>query len=158
MKPLDQFNMDKKGKGGRGSWCRNPCVLEYSRAYTKKNWPAIVEKRKDPKFIEKSRARQKAAGYKRNHANSHYLRKFGITIDVYEGMFKRQSGACAVCKKQNLNGKRLAVDHDHKTGIVRALLCDVCNTTLGKIGEDFQILNAMYDYLEIWNRVAAGAK
>lgn len=65
----------------------------------------------------------------------HYRTNFGITYETYLKMFKRQKGLCAICKKperETVNGKikRLAVDHDHKTGKVRGLLCGKCNRLL----------------------------
>lgn len=48
---------------------------------------------------------------------------FNITPDEYDKILAHQGGKCAVCKKPPKPGKRLAVDHDHKTGIVRGLLC-----------------------------------
>lgn len=64
-------------------------------------------------------------------------KKFGITREQYERMLAAQSGVCAIC----LGGPRgrkqyLSVDHNHKTGEVRGLLCDTCNRALGLIGDD----------------------
>ena len=59
------------------------------------------------------------------------LRKaYGITSQEYEHILALQGGVCKVCAGLTKTGKRLFVDHDHRTGKVRALLCDVCNTTL----------------------------
>lgn len=60
-------------------------------------------------------------------------REYGITPEQWESMFKKQGGLCAICLKSihrpyDGSGKRAAdVDHDHKTGEVRGLLCHVCN-------------------------------
>lgn len=82
-------------------------------------------------------------------------RKYGITIADYERMFANQNGLCAVCNQpetcisHHTNGpKRLSVDHNHKTGKVRALLCWRCNGTLGKLEEKHGLLYAMSDYLK----------
>jgi hypothetical protein len=58
-------------------------------------------------------------------------KRFGITANQYDGMYLSQGGVCAICYKPEI-GQRLSVDHCHKTGKVRGLLCDTCNTTLGK--------------------------
>lgn len=58
------------------------------------------------------------------------LRRLGLTIKQYEAMSKKQKHKCAICHKPE-NGRRLAVDHCHKTGKVRALLCGPCNNHLG---------------------------
>lgn len=63
------------------------------------------------------------------------MRSFGITLADYEAMFEAQGGLCGICGKperETAGGfiKRLAVDHDHKTGKVRGLLCSMCNKRL----------------------------
>jgi len=58
---------------------------------------------------------------------------YGISVEQYEAMLKQQSGCCAICKKapgENARG-RLHVDHCHKTGKIRGLLCVKCNMALG---------------------------
>jgi len=56
-----------------------------------------------------------------------YLRnKYGITEAIYKKMLEVCSGCCWICKRKPKNGP-LNVDHDHKTGQVRGLLCFFCN-------------------------------
>jgi len=58
--------------------------------------------------------------------------KYGLTADAYLDLLDRQHHKCAICgKPQTSIKRRLAVDHDHKTGKVRGLLCFRCNTALG---------------------------
>ena len=55
-------------------------------------------------------------------------RRYGITPEQYDKMLERQGGGCAVCGKAPKPGaRRLAVDHDHSTKVVRGLLCFTCN-------------------------------
>ena len=70
------------------------------------------------------------------------LIRHGITKDQYEQLFRSQDGKCAICRTE-LN-KKLAVDHDHKTNMIRGLLCHKCNMALG-ILEDR--VDAMIEYL-----------
>jgi len=58
------------------------------------------------------------------------LRKYRITQDDYERMYVAQNGRCALCRRER---PILAIDHDHKTGRVRDLLCTRCNTGIGWI-------------------------
>jgi len=58
---------------------------------------------------------------------------YGITLDDYEEILDSQGGTCAICGGTEL--KRLSVDHDHKTGRVRGLLCNRCNVKLSYIEE-----------------------
>jgi hypothetical protein len=61
------------------------------------------------------------------------LAAFGITLEQYDEMLAAQGGGCAICGRACLTGRALAVDHDHETGVVRALLCVICNRYLGVV-------------------------
>ena len=52
--------------------------------------------------------------------------RYGITLAEYETRFREQRGGCAICGHPPKT-RRLAVDHEHKTGRVRGLLCMRCN-------------------------------
>jgi Recombination endonuclease VII len=54
----------------------------------------------------------------------------GVSKEQYASLFEIQKGCCAICGEVE-KGKRLCVDHDHKTGRVRGLLCHGCNFMLG---------------------------
>ena len=76
-------------------------------------------------------------------------RKYGITLETYNEMLTEQNHSCACCGKHTDNEHhRLAVDHDHTTGSVRALLCSNCNRALGFAQDDPNLLRKMADYLE----------
>ena len=67
-------------------------------------------------------------------------------------MLEKQLHACAICKEPESQiswgkTKRLAVDHDHKTGKVRGLLCQRCNTTLGRYEDDLYVWENFIAYL-----------
>lgn len=80
--------------------------------------------------------------------------KFGITPAQYDKMFDTQKGLCAICgepetAKDPYRGiKRLAVDHNHETNKIRALLCSRCNTGIGNLKHDIGRLNKAILYLE----------
>lgn len=57
--------------------------------------------------------------------------EYKITFEQYVAMVAAQSGTCAICRQPPKPGKRLAVDHCHTTGVVRALLCIPCNIAVG---------------------------
>ena len=69
--------------------------------------------------------------------------RYGISLDEYEGMARRQNGVCAVCE---VSGK-LHVDHEHETGRVRGLLCGSCNRALGLLKDNVDSLKKAIDYL-----------
>jgi hypothetical protein len=68
----------------------------------------------------------------------------------YERMFKRQGGRCAGCGGRPQR-RRLAIDHDHKTGKVRGLLCSTCNHELlgvaERLADPVGTLRRLADYL-----------
>jgi len=75
------------------------------------------------------------------------LAKFGITPEEYDGLLAAQAGVCAICGGDN-GSKRLAVDHDHDTGVIRGLLCNQCNRGLGLLGDSAESIRRVLDYLE----------
>ena len=78
-----------------------------------------------------------------------HLRKYGITPEQYDKMFEEQGGQCALCgMTPEVNGALLAVDHNHATGKVRALLCRLCNNGLGHFREDGDLLARAIAYLK----------
>lgn len=94
-------------------------------------------------------------GLKKNNNKSprsrHLLKKYGITEDDYNLLLERQNWSCGVCgRHQRLFKQRLAVDHDHKTGEVRGLLCTYCNRRIisrhrRELGAS--LLQAAFEYL-----------
>lgn len=58
-----------------------------------------------------------------------YQRKYGISVEQYEAILRDQGGVCAICERPPKT-RRLHVDHDHKTGEIRGLLCYRCNRAL----------------------------
>jgi hypothetical protein len=77
------------------------------------------------------------------------LAKLGVTIEEYDRLLARQGGVCAICRRDRPGkAKRmLAVDHCHRTGRVRGLLCMRCNTTLSAIGDSVSGIQRFIDYL-----------
>lgn len=74
-------------------------------------------------------------------------REFNITVKQYEEMRTAQRGCCAICGGVNKNKRRLCVDHNHKTGVIRGLLCNKCNTLIGCADDSIAVLEATVDYL-----------
>lgn len=99
------------------------------------------------------------------------LKPFGLSVSDYQIKFVEQGGCCAICQKpetdtRNGQVKWLAVDHDHETQVVRGLLCAACNTALGKMQDDPNLLRRAASYLDrhagaekvITLRVAGGSQ
>lgn len=75
-----------------------------------------------------------------------WFKRFGITAEEYAQLLKKQKGRCAICRTKPTN-VRLAVDHNHKTKIVRGLLCGKCNMALGLLNDNTKILEKAIEYL-----------
>ena len=80
--------------------------------------------------------------------------EYGITLEEYNVILKKQNNLCAICQseektidKRNGKAKRLAVDHCHKTNVIRGLLCWRCNTAIGKLKEDPDIIQRAANYV-----------
>jgi ribosomal protein L34E len=87
-----------------------------------------------PEYKEKSRRRK-------------LLQTYGISVEQYDEMLARQKGICAICGYEP-RVQRLAVDHDHKTGRIRGLLCSRCNHALAWIEDNSpSIYERAVDYL-----------
>lgn len=68
---------------------------------------------------------------------------------IYPVLLYQQGYCCAICgKSEKDNGQRLAIDHNHATHQVRALLCRSCNTGLGAFKDDEQLLSKAIEYLK----------
>jgi recombination endonuclease VII len=77
------------------------------------------------KAKEKARAKRLMDNYK-------------LTVEKYDAILAYQNGVCYACQQpEPVKGRRLSVDHDHSTGLVRGLLCSRCNPIIGKLERAF---------------------
>src|SRR4051812_3598070 len=80
-------------------------------------------------------------------ANYELKKKYGFGIETYESLLAVLGGVCAICGGQSTKG-RLHVDHNHKTGLIRGLLCRHCNAMLGFARDNSSILESATKYLK----------
>lgn len=74
--------------------------------------------------------------------------KYKMTLVDYDKMLQQQNGVCAICKqKDNGHWGILAVDHCHKQGHVRGLLCAKCNKGLGQFDDNSSLLVEALKYI-----------
>lgn len=95
---------------------------------------------------------------KLEYARNHYYinrernllkRKYNITLEEYNKIFELQNGCCAICGKHQSSLRRsLCVDHNHSTGKIRGLLCDICNHGLGSFYDSINLLESAILYLK----------
>lgn len=92
-------------------------------------------------------ARCKGCASRATHS-AHVQKVYGISGAEYDELLKMQGHRCAICRQKPAK-KRLAVDHDHKTGEVRGLLCATCNKgILGSAHDSLEILQRAVGYME----------
>jgi hypothetical protein len=87
---------------------------------------------------------------RRNYSwEKHIWETYGITTDEYWAIYEFQGGKCYICARpRRKDAKKLSVDHDHKTGVVRGLLCQQCNRDiLGYFKDDPDAFKRGADYL-----------
>lgn len=87
---------------------------------------------------QKSEQNKKWRSWNFDYRRDYMLRfNYGITQEKYEELLAEQGGGCSICgKTPEEEGRALAVDHDHKTGEIFGILCQVCNRILvGRIRE-----------------------
>lgn len=77
--------------------------------------------------------------------------KYGVTKDFLVALLEKQSGKCAICGEIPSTERGLHIDHCHKTKVVRGLLCHGCNTGIGALKEDAEILSNAIKYLGVKN-------
>lgn len=86
----------------------------------------------------------------RGYCADHYriYNSFKIPAEKYQKMLDAQNSKCAICNDKCSSGMRLAIDHNHKNGNIRALLCGKCNRGLGMFDDDIEKLMSAIIYLK----------
>ena len=90
--------------------------------------------------------------------NKELQRTFGITLADYNALLEEQGGVCAICSQPETAIRKgrvlpLAVDHNHRTGAVRGLLCSACNIGIGSLAESKERLLKAIAYLDKWDAI-----
>ena len=109
----------------------------YKKDYYQKNKEKVSAQKKD--YYQKNKNKKK--GY-------YYKKKYGITLEQKMEMVINQNSNCLICGEPFLESKNTCVDHSHKTGKVRGILCRKCNAGLGQFKEDINIFRNALEYLE----------
>ena len=100
----------------------------------------------DAAYRERNRWRNQSDEVKEALREKRWLKKYGLTAAQYWEMYERQMGCCAICGSSEK--KRMAVDHCHKSGAVRGLLCVACNLGLGNFRDSPAYLSTAISYLK----------
>ena len=102
-------------------------------------------------FYKKDRTGRLDSTCKRCRIIAQREKTLGITDDEYWALYWKQNGRCGICHKRinSRRYKRFAVDHDHKTGKIRGLLCHQCNTALGLLKDDPLAIDRAKDWVKV---------
>lgn len=150
-KPFIEFNKAKKRRFGLSGWCRE-CLKNWHRNYYLEGG-----KERYKKYVNKNKER--IANQKRIYRKAHieHLKQvqfiwrlkhlYNLTEEEYYGILKKQNYLCFICHKE----RKLVIDHSHKTGKVRALICKPCNRLVGKDIENISLLERAIEYLKLYD-------
>jgi hypothetical protein len=105
--------------------------------------PARAWQAANPEKVSAIKQAWRAAN--REKVVEHHLRHtYGLTLEQFKAMAAAQDGRCAICQRT----RKLTVDHCHKTGKIRGLLCGSCNRALGTFGDNADGVKRVLIYLE----------
>lgn len=167
--PTSSFYREKRSTTGLTSRCK-PCSRQIVSDWQKDNrerknartriwWLDTAEQRHAYQREWAANNSEKLAIYKKSWAeanpdkvmNAKLIWNYGITLDEYKELLSSQGGKCAICQSAPLS-KNLCVDHNHDTGKVRGLLCDMCNKGLGHFKDNLELLSKAVKYITKYDR------
>lgn len=131
--------------------------FHYSRNACKtcENKRKLANERKN---LERKQARDRASRQRLKEQDKHKVQQkirirrlanqYNMTPEEYDQMVLAQNNLCAICGKPPKEGRKLYIDHCHKTGLVRELLCQKCNSMIGYGNDDPIILANAFEYLK----------
>lgn len=131
-------------------------IAEQRRAYREANKEQYYTKRREYRQRTKDQQAEYRKKYYQNNRESALLRrrrreaaKYGLTIEQYNLLIAEAHGNCNLCGTTEPGGphNKFNVDHSHTTGTIRGVLCQACNTGIGKLGDTYESLVRAAEYL-----------
>lgn len=127
-KPLDQFLKNKRYAGGHITNCLQ-CTAAYQK--DRRGRPGVTKRQHELRL----------------------KRMYGLEVGGYDRMLSEQGGGCAICGDTDPGSrKHFDLDHCHKTGRIRGLLCSPCNRVLGVLDDDMEYAEKVIAYMAIYER------
>jgi hypothetical protein len=120
------------------------------RSFNKSKRSRIRHPESWKRSYQKWAAKQPPDSHRARSRKSQLKLSYGLTVEDYDLMLQAQECKCAICGTKTPTGKWkvFAVDHCHKTGIVRGLLCNECNRGMGLLKDSAELLRKAADYLD----------
>ncbi len=147
-KPETEFGRDARSKNLR-AWKCKPCARKAHRDWTENNREHVRDMSRGSARAARVRDPQKTLLQTRRYR---LKKKYGLSIDAANSMLEDQGRGCKICHVPiSFDGKRWTafVDHCHKTGKTRSLLCVNCNSGLGKFMDNPTLLASAMEYLDL---------
>lgn len=145
------FNKAAHHKDGLKSECKK-CEAKYHAELYRKNDTIKLRNKAWQKANPDWRKTWQKNDIEKNpekHRNRFLKRTWGITLEQYNNIFSDQGGKCGICKRHQSELKQtLCVDHCHKTGKIRKLLCGPCNHAIGLLQENIKTAKSVVAYLQ----------
>lgn len=161
LKHITCFAGDRRSKDGHVHMCKS-CVSLKNQRYYQENKERVRDRTNryyhgNKKSILDDRKQVRKSDPER-FTNMGYLTKYGLDRERYDQMREQQQHSCAICgDHESLNrNSKLFVDHDHKTGGVRGLLCHGCNAGIGNLKDNADLLEKAAEYLRTTSKADAG--
>lgn len=126
-KPIYEFNKNKSGKLGVHNQCKQ-CT---------KIWKPSLEQKEKYKKRTREWNRKKLSGF---------------TKEDFDSKLKEQNYKCAICGTSDPGKTNWHADHDHSTKEKRGILCHKCNTGIGLLQDNIDILCSAIEYLRYYTR------
>ncbi len=157
FKPLDDFYRMAGMRDGYRNECKSCSLRQKQQRYQANPEIAIARVKKwqqenADRLNAYRRQRRQLPEVKQRERKTLLKRTFDLTPEGYAALLAAQDERCAICRAEPRPGQALDVDHDHKTGKVRGLLCRNCNHGLGKFKDNPFTLTEAQFYLWNWDR------
>jgi hypothetical protein len=122
-----------------------PCTKSTVKRSYEANRQRVIDK--SARWRKNNPERVQEIGYE-----ARLKKNFGMTLEGYNQILQSQNGKCLICGSSGRGGRskrfQLFVDHCHKTGKVRGLLCMKCNSAIGYFDEDIARMKSAISYIE----------
>lgn len=137
------FHNRTTSRDGLNNHCK-ACKSAYAIAYRANNREAYRQRQRDRRDKRKGSRKEYYEKNKTLMRLKGRAYKYNMSVDALVAFLNRTDGFCEICKLK----KNLFVDHDHRTGKVRGVLCRECNSLIGYAGEKEGVLLSAIDYIK----------
>lgn len=137
-KDISDFVKNRSAKDGLSGWCKQ-CHCKSAKAWRQANPEKAKKSNRDQRLRDPMRDRRDML-----------RKKYGIDLDDYDSLLRYQDYKCAICGSLEADSmkKFLCVDHINGTTLIRGLLCSACNSAIGLLKHDPDILMSAISYLQ----------